>query len=138
MIRKSQDVDYQKKHIAKVRAENFDGLTKSQYEIREFILSFTISFNRPPYVYEICDLTGMSAKSIGKILKNLNMLQDEKYHISPFVKSLFDAFEDGMTILQLSEKTGVDYASVYQYSNKLIEMGANIVIDRRFQNECEV
>ena len=98
-------------------------MTKQQAELNEIILAFSETNGRLPYQYELCEITGKPAKAISKIITTLGLNYPEELLISPYVKNLYDNFEDGMTLQQLANKVGVKYNVAYNYLYALESMG---------------
>ena len=103
-------------------------MTKQQSEVFIIIEDFQFTHNRRPYLYELCEITGKNAKAISKILEKGDFNYPEKLLITPHVKSIYDAFEPGMTMNDLGKKLGMSYNTIYNYIYKLELMGLEISI----------
>ena len=96
-------------------------MTKLQNEIQEFIVKFMSINDRKPYLYELCELSGRSSKSVANSLKNTGY--PKELCISTYAKSISDVYLDGMTVHELADKFGVNYNIMYNYVEKLAYLG---------------
>ena len=103
-------------------------MTKQQTEVFMLIEKFQFENNRKPYLYEICEITGKSAKAVAKILDKGKFGYTEKLLITPHVKKIYDAFEPGFSMNDLGKKLGMPYNTIYNYIYKLEMMGLDISV----------
>lgn len=99
-------------------------LTLFEIEILDFVTRYELSNKRMPFLYEITYYTGSDDKSVAKSVKRIFKSYHTPLMVTKRDKELFDLFEEGMTLRDLSVRAGVTIFCARNHQIGIERLGA--------------
>ena len=99
-------------------------LTPFEIIILDFVVRHEARYKRKPFLYEITYYTGSDDKSVAKSVKRIFKSYPTPLMVTSRDKELFDLFEEGMTLRDLSVKAGITISCARNHQYGIERLGA--------------
>ena len=99
-------------------------MTQFEERIKSYVERYEVMNHRKPFLYQISEALGTGDKQVARKLYSLYPRYPDKLIVGKKAKELFDSYESGMTMMDLSEKTGVSYLTINSHREGMEKLGA--------------
>lgn len=98
-------------------------LTQFEKQILEFITLHEARHRNKPFVYEICEYIESNDRAVVKALKRIFKHYPTELIVTVRDKELFDVFDEGMTLRDLSVKAGITIFCARNHQDGIERLG---------------